>query len=99
MSITKSINHHLKMNNDTGFSSTGVTNGGRFINRDGTYNLRKTGWPVWDRISLYHIMISLPLWQFITVIVVFFLFINFIYAGIYALIGSDQFTGMLATSG
>lgn len=98
MALTKAINPVSKLNDDTGFSTTGVMNGARFINRDGTFNLHKKGWPFWDRFSIFHFMISLPLWQFITIIVTFFFSINLMYASIYYWIGPGQFTGFLGTT-
>jgi inward rectifier potassium channel len=92
---TKEINPLTKLNNDTGFSTTGVINGSRFINKDGTFNLHKKGWPFWDRFSIFYTMISLPLWQFIVTIIAFFFSINLLYTGIYWLIGPDQFTGFI----
>ena len=93
---TKEINPVPKLNNDTGFSTTGIINGSRFINRDGTFNLHKKGWPFWERFSIFYTMISLPLWQFIVIIVAFFFSINLLYTGIYWLIGAEQFTGFVA---
>ncbi|MBI2730572.1 MAG: transporter [Sphingobacteriales bacterium] len=99
MAVFNRINPFSKLNDDTGLSNKGNINGGRFINRDGTYNLHKKGWPFWDRYSIFYTMINLPLWQFITVIFLFFVIINFLYTGIYLLLGAEQFTGLLATSG
>src|SRR6478609_6566533 len=96
--MIKEINPVPKTNNDTGFSTTGIVNGSRFINRDGTFNLHKKGWPFWDRFSIFHTMISLPLWQFIVTIVLFFFSINLAYTGIYWLIGSNQFTGFITNT-
>jgi inward rectifier potassium channel len=98
MSATREINPILKVNNDTGFSTTGVLNGSRFINRDGTFNLHKKGWPFWERFSIFYTMLSLPLWQFIATIVLFFFSINLAYTGIYWWIGAGQFTGFVATT-
>ena len=98
MAATKEINPVLKLNDDTGFGTTGNVNGGRFINRDGTYNLRKQGWPFWERFSLYYTLIAMPIWQFVLVLVGFFIVVNLIYTSVYWLIGVDQFTGMLSTS-
>jgi inward rectifier potassium channel len=98
MPATKEINPVPKLNNDTGFGTTGVINGGRFINRDGTFNLHKKGWPFWDRFSIYHTMISLQLWQFISIIVAFFFAINLLYTSIYLWIGTDQFIGFVANT-
>src|ERR1700730_18989360 len=99
MSVSKRINPIPKLNNDTGFSTIGNINGGRFINRDGSFNLRKTGWPIMDRISVYYAMLMLPLSKFIALIFIFFIFINLLFTGIYMWLGIDQFTGLIAKSG
>lgn len=99
MSVSNRINPISKQNNDTGFSTTGNVNGGRFINRDGTFNLKKVGWPFWRRYSIYYRMITLPLWKFIAIILLFYFIINALFTLIYILIGSDQLTGMIARDG
>lgn len=99
MPVLDRINPASKQNDDTGFSTTGNINGGRFINRDGTFNLRKVGWPLWRRYSIYYRMISMPIGQFIATIVAFFISINLLFTMIYLLLGAHQFTGMLGTSG
>ncbi|HEV8285333.1 MAG TPA: ion channel [Chitinophagaceae bacterium] len=95
MSVSKRINPYSKLNDDTGFSNTGIINGGRFINRDGTFNLRKKGRPFWDRFSVYYTMLTVPVFQFMSIIFIFFICINLIYAGIYLWIGPKQFTGLM----
>jgi inward rectifier potassium channel len=72
--------------------------GGRFINRDGTFNIDKVGLPFWERFSIYHTMLNLPRWKFICVILLFYFTANLLYTLIYLLIGTDQFTGMIATT-
>jgi len=99
MAFSKRINPVSKMNNDTGFSTTGNINGGRFINRDGTFNLRKTGWSFWQRYSIYYRMISIPLWQFIGIIFIFYIGINLLFTLIYISIGPGELTGMIARHG
>jgi len=95
---TNRFNPSLKSNNDTGFGSNTSTVGGRFINKDGSFNLRKEGMPFWETFSIYHTMLNLPRWKFATVIVLFYLGINLLFTLIYVLIGVDQFSGMLATT-
>jgi inward rectifier potassium channel len=99
MAVSERINPYSRLNNDTGFSTTGNINGGRFINRDGTFNLRKVGWPIWRRYSIYHRLISLPLWKFIGIIFLFFIGLNILYTLIYLWIGGSEFTGMVARDG
>jgi inward rectifier potassium channel len=96
MASNKKINPFLKTNNDTGFGSNASSYGGRFINRDGTFNLRKEGMPFMNRYSIYHHMLSMPRWKFIGTIVLFYLTINLVYAGIYLLVGTDQLQGLVA---
>ena len=98
MALLKRVNPFSKVNNDTGFGTNASDYGGRFINRDGSFNLRKEGMPFWQRFSIYHSMLNLPRWKFIALIIVFFLSINVLYTLLYLLIGTGQFTGMIAVT-
>ena len=97
MAAGKKIDPFLKTNNDTGFGNNASNYGGRFINRDGTFNLRKEGISFINRYSIYHNMLTLPRWKFAGVIVLFYLVINLLYTSIYLLIGIDQLQGVIAT--
>jgi inward rectifier potassium channel len=96
MALHKRVNPSSRINNDTGFGTNASSYGGRFINRDGTFNMRKEGMPFWARFSIYHSMLNLPRWKFISVIIIFYFLINVFYTGIYLLIGIHEFQGMLA---
>lgn len=98
MAKLKRINPFSTVNNDTGFGTNENRYGGRFINRDGTFNLRREGKPFWERFSLYQIMLNIPVWKFISIILLFFITLNLLYTGIYLLIGTDQFMGFMATT-
>src|ERR1700710_1630009 len=90
----KRINPFSKQNNDTGFAGNTNDEGGRFINKDGSYNLVKEGMTFGKRFIMFHDMLNLPLWKFITVILLFFLTINIIFTLIYLLIGAEQLDGL-----
>lgn len=96
MAISKHINPFSKINNDTGFGTNVDSYGGRFINRDGSFNLRKEGMTRWDRFSIYHSMLSLPRWKFIATILLFYFSINLLFTCIYYLIGAGQLQGLLS---
>jgi len=96
MASHKKINPFSKLNNDTGFASNSNETGGRFINKDGSYNLIKEGMPFRKRFSLFQDMLNLPLWKFIFVIFLFYLAINIIFTAIYFSIGASQFDGLTA---
>src|SRR5882672_2673207 len=98
MALSKKIDPYIKTNNDTGFGTNASNYGGRFINRDGTFNIRKVGIPFLDRYSIFHNMLTLPRWKFIFVIILFFLVINLLFTGVYLLIGVDELQGVIGVT-
>src|SRR5258708_6286041 len=94
----KNINPFSKANPDTGFGTNANSYGGRFINRDGTFNLRREGRAFWERFNIYQVMISLPLWQFTGVLVLFFIIINLLFTAVYLALGPDQMQGIMSGS-
>lgn len=98
MASRKRINPFLKSNNDTGFGTNASSYGGRFINKDGSFNLRKEGKPIWERISIFHKMLNMQRWKFMMVIVVSFVAINLLFTLAYLITGTDEFTGIIASS-
>lgn len=99
LSNYKRRNPFSKLNNDTGFSNSSEYRGGRFINKDGSYNLAKEGMPFVKRFSIFHDMLNLPVWKFITVIFIFFIAINLAFTTIYFIIGTEQLEGMIKGDG
>jgi inward rectifier potassium channel len=98
MATGRKIDPFLKVNNDTGFGTSPSNVGGRFINKDGSFNLRKEGMSFLNRYSIYHHLLTLPRWKFAGLIVLFYFLINLIFATIYLLIGTEQLQGVLATT-
>lgn len=82
---------------NTGFSTGNNIEGGRLTNKDGSLNLRKTGKPFWERISLYHTILAMPLWKFITFTFLFYTVLNVFFAGIYIIIGVENLKGIIPT--
>jgi inward rectifier potassium channel len=98
MAINKRISAAIKSNNDTGFGSSTTDVGGRFINKDGTFNIRKQGVAIWDRFSIFHTMLNMPRWKFTTIVIAFYFAINLLFTVVYMWIGPEQFNGMIATT-
>src|SRR5258708_7572818 len=98
MAASKRIDPFLKTNNDTGFGNNDSNYGGPFINRDGTFKLRKEGISFFNRYSVYHNMLTLSRWKFAAVIILFYLTINLLYTALYLLVGIDQLQGVIATT-
>src|SRR6185312_4902125 len=90
-------NSRLKANDDTGFGANPENFGGRFVNRDGSYNVRKEGVPFLRRFSLFHTMLNMPAGKFFGTLFLFYLCINFLFAWIYFIIGRSQFQGIFVS--
>ncbi|HEY4335811.1 MAG TPA: ion channel [Puia sp.] len=96
--FSRKIDPLLKTNNDTGFGTSAANYGGRFINRDGTFNVRREGVPFLSRFSIYHRMLSMSRWKFIALLVVSYFFINLIYSSVYLMVGLEGLQGVTATT-
>src|ERR1700712_3425977 len=96
--MLKRINPKAKADENTGFGSNSNMYGGRFINKDGTPDIRRTGISFLERISWFHSMLQLPQWKFFTLIFLFYGVMNFLFAVIYMVIGIDNLSGITATT-
>jgi inward rectifier potassium channel len=88
------INPFSKANPNTGFGTQPGRIGGRFVNKDGTFNLIKTGMPLWRRISLYSFLLSLSWRRFMGMVVLFYLLANICFGLLYLALGTHQFVGI-----
>ena len=83
----------LKNIDNTGFGPNSTVEGRRLTNKDGSTNLRKTGLPFWDRISIYHTLLRMSTAKFFLVVLLFYTSINLIFATLYFTIGINQLVG------
>lgn len=95
MSTQKKISSNLKSIADTGFGVSPDSQGGRFINKDGSYNVSKTGLPFFERISFFYNMLTMPAAKFLAVLILFFFSVNFVFSAIYLSMNDSEFTGVL----
>lgn len=94
MSVLKKINPSSKANPDTGFGVQASQLGHRFVNKDGSFNIKKEGISLWDKLSIYSWLLDLSWTKFFLIIFSFYVFINVVFAGIYMLIGIDELQGL-----
>ena len=94
MEFLKDINSKAKSDEATGFGTNSNSYGGRFINKDGSANVTRRGIGFFQRISWYHTMIGMNQWKFLSIIIGFYIVVNFIFAGLYNLIGLEYLTGI-----
>ncbi|NCX96133.1 MAG: Inward rectifier potassium channel Irk [Chitinophagia bacterium] len=85
--------HKLKELYNTGFERNSTTQSGRLINNNGTANLKKTGVPVWQSISIYHTLLRMNRIMFFLSIFIVYSIVNFVFALIYTFIGVEHLTG------
>jgi inward rectifier potassium channel len=97
MALRRNINTTTKSTADTGFGVSASTQGGRFINRDGTYNIKRIGVPFWERFSLYTSMLTMPVWKFLGVVISVYIIVNLAFASVYFLAGVNHLVGAQAT--
>jgi len=65
----------------------------RLLNRDGTFNVTRTGLRFSSSINLYHSLLMMPWWRFLVILSAFYLVINGVFATIYVLCGPKALNG------
>ncbi|MDI1315697.1 ion channel [Flavobacterium sp.] len=98
MKFLKKINSKAKSDSNTGFGTNASSYGGRFVAKNGNANVKKSGVGFFEGISWYHTMVNIPRWKFFLIIVVFYFFVNFIFAGLYCGIGVEHLNGITAVT-
>lgn len=91
--MIKKLYKSIKDYNDSGLSNLVANQGSRFLNKDGSFNVRKTGVPLLQRLSFFNAMITMPLWKFLTIILCAYFIINLFFAFVYFMIGIEHFAG------
>ncbi|NIJ51814.1 ion channel [Dyadobacter arcticus] len=83
--------------NNTGFSPNSSAEGGRLANKDGRINLRKTGVPLYERISLYHALLHMGHLTFTLTVFAIYTCLNLSFAMLYYFIGIENLRGTSLT--
>lgn len=68
----------------------------RFINRDGSFNVQRTGLTVITSLNLYHALLSMSWTAFLGLVLLLYFFSNVIFGALYATLGSEA---LVDTSG
>lgn len=96
MPSAKKINISSISNPDTGFGVQANQIGGRFVNKDGSFNMRKEGLPLLERISFYSNLLELSWIHFFCFVILFYLIANVVFTMLYLLAGYQQLQGLLS---
>lgn len=82
--------------NDLGLGTKASAGTQRSLNKDGSFNVRKANVPFSERVNFFHALVSMSWTKFFILIFIAFLFVNFLFAQIYLLIGLEHLTGIEA---
>jgi inward rectifier potassium channel len=82
------------LNQDTGFGEKPSAMGGQMVNKDGSFNIKRIGIGLRDRVSGYQSMLTMPRWRFLGIIFLFYLLINCFFTLLYWLAGPAGLTGI-----
>ena len=94
MALFKNHFSNVKTDENTGFGTNAARYGGRFINKDGSANVKRKGFNFFTRISWYHTMLEMSRWKFLGLLFLFFIGINFLFASFYYFIGIEFLDGI-----
>jgi inward rectifier potassium channel len=97
MAFFNKINTKSKQELHTGFGTDRSKYGSRFMDKNGKPNVRIEGISLLKRISLFHTLIHMKSGMFIVLILLFFVAVNLIFAGLYTGIGIEQIGGIQHT--
>lgn len=82
------------VNQDTGFGERTSDMGGRMVNKDGSFNIKRIGIGLRFRASGYQSMLTMPRWRFLLVILIVYFLINCFFTCLYWLSGPGSIEGL-----
>jgi inward rectifier potassium channel len=98
--LIRKLNKKAQINNETGLgTNTTLSGGGRFFNRNGEPNMQVMGMNLWQRLNIYHSLLTMSMWKFLLVVVIYFMGTNLFFTAIYYLIGIEHLGGLLQVQG
>ncbi len=81
-------------NRDLGFGSVVASESRqRLLNPDGSFNVQRTGLSFWSSFSLYHSLLTMPWWQFLSALTVIYLLTNALFAFAFLACGPAALAG------
>lgn len=84
-------------NRDLGFGSVVASESHlRLLNRDGSFNVERTGLDFWSSFSLYHSLLGMSWPKFLSVLTIFYTLTNALFALAYLLCGQGSLTPSLS---
>ena len=79
---------------DLGFGTKLNDSSSRLINKDGSFNIRRTNETFWDWLNLYNRLITMRWSAFLSLVLLFYVSENLLFATFYVLAGTDNLRGL-----
>jgi inward rectifier potassium channel len=83
---------------DLGFGAVVAAERKRLLNRDGSFNVRRSGLGFWQSNSLYHTLLTMSWARFLTLLVLAYVAINALFAAAYDICGPSGLEGNAASN-
>jgi len=80
-----------RVQEDLGFGSKNYANKSRYLNPDGTFNIRRKGARFWENFDVYHTLITMSWRRFLVFVLLGFILVNSFFTLLYFSIGVDHF--------
>ncbi len=80
--------------NDFGLGDKSSSKGYRALNKDGTFNIKKTNIPFFERLNFFHTLVTMKWSHFFAFILIGYFISNLFFATIYTIIGVENLTGI-----
>ncbi len=75
---------------DLGLAAKDIAKGQRLMNKDGSFNGRRTGLRFWESFNFYHYLVGISWLKFMIIILAGYVAVNFVFATVFYLIGVDS---------
>ena len=93
--MIKEMFHNKKKDEiELGFGNKSHNDSVRFLNKDGSVNIKRKTDKWYGNFDVYHWLITIGWWRFITLVFLSYLVVNTIFAFLYFSIGVDKFGGI-----
>jgi inward rectifier potassium channel len=79
---------------DLGFGTRITDVNGRLVNRDGSFNVRRTNGSFWARIDPFYRLTIMPWSHFFGIVFVVYLVVNVLFSLVYLLLGMEHLSGI-----
>lgn len=79
---------------DLGFGTKINDASSRLVNKDGSFNVVRAHQDFWNHLNVYHRLITMSWLRFLTVVLIFYVSANTLFASLYYLLGYKNLTGL-----